>query len=144
MSIFQAKGIAIVRKEGSKKSSGKASAKAKHELRQRIGIVSRVNRPAILDFFLGGTSAAERGEFFAKTAYAPSVVKNPVNILLGNVDCFVVPESDLGRKGKATPSQAESIRLWIAKHVVENGLCNADEVAVIFLSEDEDDSEDEA
>lgn len=125
--------IAIVRKAGVNPSTGRISKADKADIRRRIAIVSRVDRPAMLDHFLGGDNANSVGGFFGQEAASASEVKNPANILLGDVDYWAVPATDLGRKGEATQSQAESVRLWISKHLVGNGVVAADEIAVVYL-----------
>lgn len=125
--------IAIIRKLGVNPSNGRIAKADKEDIRRRIAIVSRVDRPALLDFFLGGDTANNVGGFFSLTPAAASEVKNPANILLGDIDFWAVPEGDLGRKGEATQSQAESIRLWVSKHLVGNGVIQSDEIAVVYL-----------
>jgi len=126
--------IHIVRKVGVKASNGRIAKADKVNIRKRVGIISRVSRPAILDLFLGGETAAKVGGFFALVPASQADVKNPAKLALGEIDSFVVPASDLGRKGEATASQAESIRLWVTKHIVGHGICEADEVSVVFVS----------
>lgn len=123
--------IAIVRKAGPSKPEKKVT--VLRNLRKRIGIISRVARPAILDFFLGEEGSKANPGFWKLSAATQAAVKNPALLLLDEIDFWIVPESDLGRKGEATASQAESIRLWISKHLVESGIVTAEEVAVVFL-----------
>jgi len=132
-------GIHIVRKVSPVLSRGRIARADKDRLRFVIATVSRVDRPAILNLFLGGDTANDVGSFFDLESASASAVKDPANLVLGRISGWQVPVSDLGRKAEAlgqdaaTASQAESIRLWVAKHIVGNGICHADEVAVIFV-----------
>lgn len=125
--------IHIIRKVGTSESNGRLSKVEKEDIRKRIGIISRVDRPAMLDMFLGGSTQKDIGGFFSLPPATQAQVKNPASLPLGEISGWQVPESDLGRKGEATNSQAESIRLWVTKHIVGNGVINADEVAVIYV-----------
>lgn len=125
--------IHIIRKIGVDQSNGRIAKADKEDIRKRIAIVSRVDRPALLDLFLGGDTINDVGRFFSLPAATQAQVKNPAALPLGEISGWEVPESDLGRKGEATQSQSESIRLWITKHIVGNGIIAADEVAVIFV-----------
>jgi len=133
--------ISIIRKARDKASKGRISKEDKDLIRLTVKHVSRVKRPALLAHFLGGPGANTPGEFFAMAPASQAAVKDPASLPLGRIEAWEVPQSDLGRKGQATASQAESIRLWLSKHVIGQGVVQADEVAVIFTPDEDDDSE---
>lgn len=95
---------------------------------KRINHTARVKRDEVVHFFLSGE--------FGKLPITPqSVIDSPIRreAAIG----FEVPEGCLGRKGIATPEQAESVRLWIKKNLSPEGI-NPDTVSVVFVRAERD------
>lgn len=90
---------------------------------ERVATFARVQRPALLEFFLSG-------EFTKLPALSPSVIDNRARRVTDHADAgWTVPTDSLGRKGVADASQAQSILLWIKKNLSD--VVNPDEVSVV-------------
>lgn len=85
-------------------------------VRERTGRVARVPRDAVVDHFVPQGRAASC--FYKQPAVPASVVNNPAERRYNYSDAgWIVPPASLGRKGTADRSTAESLRLWINKHL---------------------------
>lgn len=87
-----------------------------------IGKRARVNRDALVEFFLCG-------EFNRLPVTPQSVIDSPV--ARENAQGWVLPVDCLGRKGEATASVAESVRLWIKQNLAAYGV-DPDSVSVVY------------
>jgi hypothetical protein len=122
--------ILVIRK-GDTKKARKALTKAQRKAVADALAVARVQRPALLDFFLSG-------EFGAMVAVPQSVIDNPLRRANDYPDSgFIVPEDSLGRAPKKGErdyaSTAQSILLWIKKYLVDTGAFSVDEISVIVI-----------
>jgi len=109
-----------------RRKTGKAPKKAPGTIKKilkKIAETARVKRDELVSFLLGGG-------FKALPVVPQSVIDSPTKRKVS--DGFVIPVGSLGRKGKATPEQAESIRLWVKKNVVPHGI-DPDTVSVVFV-----------
>lgn len=98
-------------------------------IRKRIALFARQERPSLLEHFI---PTGKVSDFYRQSELPGSVIDNrPLRITEHSGDGWTVPSDSLGRKGEASPSQAQSILLWIKQHIVGNGLANDGEVAVI-------------
>jgi hypothetical protein len=116
--------IRIYRTESADKRPETSKAK-RDEIRERVAALSRVDRPEIMDHFLATGRGAS--DFYKQQALPASVVNNPAERRFRHSDKgWTVPEGSLGRKGAQTigdadkaRSTAESLRIWINKHLGE-------------------------
>lgn len=84
---------------------------------------ARVERPSLVKFLLGG--------LFSKLKVTPqSIIDSPVQRAAQGKG-WEVPSDSLGRKGAATASQAESIRLWVKQNLTAYGI-DPDSVSVVL------------
>ncbi len=98
--------------------------------RKRIEALSRVDRPGLLEHFI---PSPRKSPFHRQPALLASLIDNPAMRRLEHLeDGWLVPADSLGRSGTADRSQAQSIVLWLKKHIVGNGLALADEIAVVI------------
>jgi hypothetical protein len=90
---------------------GKVTKADADAIRRTTAIACRVQRPALLEFFLSGE--------FGKLSVVPAqVIDNRAARILEHHTCgWTVPGDSLGRKGQVDASQAQSILLWIKKNV---------------------------
>ncbi len=119
--------LRIYRKE-SGYLSPKLSASERKEIAHRISVLSRVDRPGITELFLSGG-------FYKLPEVASNIVNNPPLRRLDHLaDGYLIPDEDLGKAGQNgdEAKTAQSIVLWIKKHIVANGLCNEGEFSVVM------------
>ncbi len=98
------------------------------DIAKRIDALSRVDRPGITELFLSG-------QFYKLPAVESAIVNNPpLRRLDYGEACYSIPESDLGKAGQSgdEAKTAQSIVLWVKKHIVQNGLCNEGEFSVVM------------
>ncbi len=121
--------ILVYRKTGS--SSRPVVRKADVEqIRRKVSIIARVQREGLLEHFI---PAPKVSPFHRQPSLLASLIDNPaLRRLEHEADGWLVPADSLGRKGEADRSQAQSIVLWLKKHVVDNGLANEDEISVVY------------
>ena len=98
-------------------------------VRERTDRVARVPRPDVMDHFTPQGRGAS--SFYKQPAVPASVVNNPAERRHNYDDAgWIVPVSSLGRYGRADRSTAESLRLWINKHLAPE-LLHASHLAVV-------------
>jgi hypothetical protein len=108
--------------------TGKAPRKlAEANVNKRIGEVkkkgARVKRDDIIRFMFGGG-------FASLPITRQSIIDNP--IARAEATGWVIPTTSLGRKGEASQSQAESVRLWIKQNLNIDG----EDFAVIYIPDE--------
>ena len=122
--------IRIYRKESAAKPVTKLAKATADEIRHRTSVLARVQRPDLLDHFMPTGNA--KSAFHRQPAISPSLAKNRGERILDHADKgWTLPESCLGRAGVADASQAQSVLLWIKKHIVEAGLADEAEICVV-------------
>jgi hypothetical protein len=85
-------------------------------VRERLARLARVSRDAVVDHFSPQGRAAS--SFYKQQAVPASVINNPAERRYTYRDAgWVVPPESLGRAARADRSTAESLRLWINKHL---------------------------
>lgn len=108
--------------------TGKAPRKlAEASIAKRIGEVkkkgARVNRDDIIRFFFGGG-------FASLPLTRQSIIDNP--IARAEAIGWDIPATSLGRKGEASITQTESVRLWIKNNLGIDG----EDFAVIYIPDE--------
>ena len=102
-------------------------------VRERADRVARVRRDALVDHF---SPEGRRGsDFYRQPAVPASVINNPAERRYNYRDAgWIVPPECLGRAGTADRSTAESLRLWIGKHLAPE-LVHLSHLAVVVDEE---------
>jgi hypothetical protein len=112
------------------------TAAQRKEMKQRIAALSRVNRDSVIDFFT--PQGRSESKFYKLPCLPRAAVKDAsARRYYHGEDGWTVPVPSLGRGGmdsltsgaEAARSTAESLRLWIAKHLGD--VVNPNHVAVV-------------
>lgn len=137
--------IYLVKKESNVRYTPRAKAEKIDDARERIDSGTRVSRPGIVDLFMPTPQGRSK---WARLPHATpgerrDMANGEATKKLMKEKAIKVDSADLGRGGKATPSQAQSILLWIktrmAVGAAEAGLSvcspDGDDVSVLYLDD---------
>jgi len=102
--------------------------KALEAARKRINKTVRVKRDELVTFMLSG-------DFGHLPVTPQSVIDSPIR--REEAIGYELPKECLGRKGVANPSQVESVRLWVKKNLMPEGV-NPDTVSIVLVTDNED------
>lgn len=125
--------ITLYRKDSPGKPPKKLTKAQTESFAEKLALVSRVNRPALVSFLMDRTDG-----FYALPALPAAVIDNrATRILEHKGDGWVIPLDDLGRVKDAVASGdtdaarkcAQSVLLWIKQRCPE--LVNAAHVSVV-------------
>lgn len=94
---------------------------------KRVNRKTRVKRDNVVSFFL-------EGGFNNLPVTPQSVIDSPYR-REDEAKGWEIPAEDLGRIGEATPSAAESIRLWVKQNLGD--YVNPDAVSVVYIEGEE-------
>jgi hypothetical protein len=116
-----------------RKDSGKdrpKATKAKIDAtRKHLEIFCRVRRPDIEALFIP-SKANGVSDFYNLPKLSPQVIDNrPLRMTEHGDAGWIVPESNLGRKGAADASTAQSVLLWVKKNLAD--VVNPEDVSIV-------------